>query len=183
MLAGLTALLGGGAGGGGSFESIATAVGNGSSGVITFSSIPSTYKHLQVRVLGRSGTATNPTTYFLRFNADGGSNYAYHELKGDGSTASASGTASTSTARVGIIPSAGASANIMGTSIIDIHDYTSKTKNKTTRVFSAEDRNGAGNIYLTSSLWMNTAAINELTLHTASNWTTTTVISLYGIRG
>ena len=34
-----------------SFESIATATGTGSSGVITFSSIPSTYKHLQIITL------------------------------------------------------------------------------------------------------------------------------------
>ena len=37
-----------------SFESIATVSGTGSSGTITFSSIPATYKHLQIRYIGKT---------------------------------------------------------------------------------------------------------------------------------
>ena len=71
-----------------SFESIATATGTGSSGVITFSSIPSTYKSLQIRYMSKDTNASdgvlNPK---IQFNSDTGNNYAYHELRGDGTSA------------------------------------------------------------------------------------------------
>jgi len=58
----------------GSYESIASASGTGSSGTITFSSIPSTYTHLQIRGIGRNSYPS--TQVNVRFNSDTGSNYA-----------------------------------------------------------------------------------------------------------
>ncbi len=128
---------GGAGGGGGSFESIATATGTGSSGTITFSSIPSTYKHLQIRGISRS-TDSGSSTYESNITLNGQtaySNYAYHVLAGNGATASASGWGS-GTDRLYAIQNAlnSMTAAIMGVSIIDIHDYATTTKNKTIRV-------------------------------------------------
>ena len=176
----------GGAGGGGTaFESIATASGTGSSDTVTFSSIPSTYKHLQIRAMGRStSTDANPA---MNFNSDSGSNYAYHYLFATGATVIASGSASVT--RIGDVEYAtnsGAAANIMGLTLIDIHDYSSTTKNKTVRIFSGRDLNGSGNAVLMSGLWMNTNAITSISLKltaAGNNWTTSSVFSLYGIKG
>ena len=59
-----------------SFDSIASATGTGSSGTITFSSIPQTYKHLQIRGIGRLDVVTGGVSTRIRLNGDTTSNYA-----------------------------------------------------------------------------------------------------------
>lgn len=167
-----------------SFESIATATGTGASGTITFSSIPATFKHLQIRAIVRGTAAFNTGELYINFNSDTSASYARHFLTGSGSAASASGLASQTKIYGGTMTSASAAANIVGTSVIDIIDYASTSKNKTTKSFSGEDRNGAGNIYLFSGLWASTAAISTITLTTDStNFTTSSIFALYGIKG
>ena len=167
-----------------SFESIATATGTGSSPTITFSSIPSTYKHLQLRILGRTDNASTGALVEAFVNGDTGQNYAFHRLQADGTSASANGGASQFSIQ-SLIRATGASAaaNIMTASIIDIHDYTSTTKAKTIRSFYGFDFNGSGNVYLGSGLWTSTSAVTSLTLTAVANWTTNSVFSLYGIKG
>jgi hypothetical protein len=172
----------------GSYESIASATGTGSSGVITFSSIPSTYQHLQIRAIMKGDDNNVGTIAFvLTLNNDTGSNYAYHELRGDGSSATAAGSSSqTGLTFTGCIARTHATQNDMvGAVIIDIQDYISSTKNKTVRTFGGADLNSAnGRIRLASGLWMNTAAITTLTFTTATgNFTSATQFALYGIKG
>lgn len=175
---------------GGSFESIATATGTGSSGTITFSSIPSTYKHLQIRGIFKvAGTGFYIDDLYLRLNGDSGSNYARHALLGTGAAASAAGAASSSYIDCGRVLSSDATiANTMFAAVIDIQDYQSTTRNKTVRIFSGADGNLSDTsfrVYLASGLWMNTNAVTSLTFSTASslNFTTATSVSLYGIKG
>ena len=73
----------------GSFESIATVSGNGSSSSFTFSSIPATYSHLQIRLISRGTRAFASEQLYIRLNGDAASNYAYHYVYGDGSGAAA----------------------------------------------------------------------------------------------
>jgi len=178
----------------GSFVSIATATGTGSSDTITFSSIPGTYQHLQIRFMGKStDSATNTQyNYRLRFNSDTGSNYTRHMLNGDGSIAQATGASSVTEIGPGFtpIPNSGASlTNMMGVGIIDIHDYTSTSKNKTVRVFTGTDLNRTtaptGQVILHSGLWFATpAAITSINLQlTVGSWTTSSTFALYGIKG
>ena len=172
----------------GSFESIATASGTGSSGVITFSSIPSGYASLQIRVLGRSDYAGVQDDFNIRINGDTGSNYSIHGMSGSGSTLGTFGAASQTmggNTYYAWLPGASAAASIMGVSIINIHDYASTTKNKTIRGIASVDRNGSGSVNLFSTGWLSTSAITSLTLITNSsgNFTTATTIGLYGIKG
>ena len=68
----------------GSYESIMTATGTGSSNTITFTSIPSTYKHLQFMVHSLSTGAADWVN--IRMNNDSTSgNYYGHKLYGTGS--------------------------------------------------------------------------------------------------
>ena len=167
----------------GDYESIATANGTGASGVITFTSIPSTYKHLQIRWINKS---TSTGSYnLLRFNSDSGSNYADHYLYGDGASALAGAdTTQTSINLFGSLVTSSAS-NVYATHIVDILDYTSTNKNKTVRAFGGQDSNGSGVIFLTSGLWMNSGtAVNSLTLTAnTGNFTTASHFALYGIKG
>lgn len=171
-----------------SFESIATATGTGSSGTITFSSIPSTYKHLQLRILARGSAAADGADVLFRLNSDTTSNYAQHTLLGDGSGPITGAGANISSIYANYawwsITAANLTASVMGTIIVDLHDYSATTKNKTLRIFGGYDVNGTGYVYLTSGLWRSTNAVNTITLSlTAGSFTTSSIVSLYGIKG
>jgi hypothetical protein len=170
-----------------SYESIATANGNGSASTITFSSIPSTYSHLQIRLLSRDNRAVTVSSGYLTFNSDTASNYAAHYLSGNGSAASSGAASSTtpSNATAFWTPGSSAGASMYGGSIIDILDYANTSKYKTTRVLSGTDQNGLGNIGLFSVLWQSTAAISTIviTSGTSTAWDANSTFALYGIKG
>jgi hypothetical protein len=161
-----------------SYESIASASGTGSSGTISFTSIPSTFTHLQLRVYG--GVATTATTSSnLLFNNDStAANYATHFLYGNGTSAVAGGGTST---QYGIYVN-GISSSPSAT-IIDILDYTNTNKNKVSRSLNGYDANGSGNVNILSGLWLSTAAINRLDIVASQNWGTYSKFALYGIKG
>lgn len=183
LLNSIVALLESGAGGGGgAYESIATATPTSGSSV-TFSSIASTYKHLQLRIsfIGSAGA-----TVGLQFNNDTtAANYPAHCLYGNGASAAAAGQ--TSYGNVPVVaqnPGVGTVATYANVSIVDIHDYASTTKNKTVRAISGGDANGSGYIELDSGMWINTAAISIIKLSVSGgSFATGTTISLYGIKG
>lgn len=182
MLNSVFGLIGNGGGAaGGDYESIQTASGTGSSSTITFSSISSTYKHLQIRFVGLS---SSNATLTIRFNSDTGNNYATHYLQGNGSAASAGAESSQSLINLyGALPLASASSQT-GASIIDILDYQNTNKYKTIRALCAYDSNGSGFSNLVSGLWQSTSAISSISLIcNAGNWTTSTQAALYGIKG
>jgi hypothetical protein len=163
------------------YESIATVYGSGSS-TITFSSIPSTYTHLQVRAFARdTGTGAASNT-FSRFNGDTGNNYTAHWLTGDGATASANNVLPWDVNLIANIPAASASANIFGVMIYDVLDYANTNKFKTVRSLTGNDRNGSGSIWLDSGLWRSTAAISSITFTTGTSFAAGSVFELYGIR-
>jgi hypothetical protein len=163
-----------------SYESIATA--NPSAASVSFTSIPSTYKHLQLRYLARDNAGATLRDMNLRLNNDTGTNYAFHFLRGSGAAVSVSaGTSFSSIQANDILTGAGSTANIYGVGIIDIHDYASTTKNTTVRWFSGNDQNGSGYASLSSGLWMNTAAVDRIDI--TQTFAAGTVFSLYGIKG
>ena len=168
-----------------SYESIATTVvGSGGSSSITFSSIPSTFTHLQVRSISRDGTGsgTFDNGGNLTFNGDTGSNYAWHALYGQGSTASA--TATINTNRVLFITAdSGSTANVFTAGVLDILDYTNTNKYTTTRQLMGEDLNGSGGLYFISGLWRNTAAITSITITSTNTYAQYSSFALYGIKG
>lgn len=141
----------------GAYDALATVTLTASTTSVTFAGIPTGYKHLQLR-----GMATGTTAYFrVRFNGDTGSNYAWHEVYGDGSSAVA-GAGSSATFGVIEASSAGSSP-LSGGLVTDILDYSSTNKNKTMRTLCGYDANGSGRIHLVSSLWMNSStAINSI---------------------
>jgi hypothetical protein len=166
------------------YSSIATLNGTGSSGTITFSSIPSTYTHLQIRYIARSDGSGGHLR--MRTNGDTGSNYTIHFLKGDGTSASAYGTGGTSFMGDSPYLYSGFLTNAYQAGIIDTLDYANVNKYKTIRTLLGQDNNGGGNaaIELWSGLWQSTSAISSITLYMddSSNFTTASQFALYGIR-
>lgn len=171
---------------GGDFESIATFTSSGSTNSITFSSIPSTYKHLQLRIMSRSARSAATDTIYMRFNSDSGTNYSYHNLTGNGSAASAGGYAPDTIMFVATTPAASATSGIFGVSVVDILDYANTNKNKTVRALDGYDANGSGVVELRSNAWYNTAAVSTIFLanyQAADNFAAGTTFALYGIKG
>lgn len=172
-----------------SYESIATATPSGVTSV-TFSSIPSTYKHLQLRIISRTNVPTDGWDLAVRFNNDSNQVYDQHDLIGNGGTAISQAT--TNSSRFTVIQ-AGTGTSIgssfFGSGIVDIHDYASTSKNKTVRSFSGANWNASTNVQyiaLSSALWRNTSAINRIDVlvdFSTSTFTAGTSIALYGIKG
>jgi hypothetical protein len=163
-----------------SYESIATVtVGAGGQSSISFSSIPSTYKHLQFRI---SSKAANNGNTFFRFNGDSSTSYSWHSLYGSGSSAAGYGGSTTNQAYTGEVYT---NANIFTGEIVDILDYANTFKYKTMRTLTGVDLNGSGSIQLDSGLWQSTAAISSVVIYPPSSgsFTQYSSFALYGIRG
>jgi hypothetical protein len=170
----------------GDYQSIATTtVGSGGQSTITFSSIPSTFKHLQVRCLIRSVNAAGTDSTKMNFNSDTATNYSRHALFGDGSTAGSAAATTAAFASLGDSPASTASANAFGVYVVDILDYANTDKYKTTRALGGYDLNGSGNIDLRSGSWRSTSAITSIVFVTSSgsNFAQYSSFALYGIEG
>lgn len=175
------------AGGGAAYELISTVMGNGSSSTITFSSIPATYKHLQIRgIMKQAGGGRNDaTTMWIRLNGDTSSAYAWHFMRANG-TGIFAGAGSTSPQIInGYTP--GSSQPGFGPIIIDILDYANTSKTKTLRTTSGSETNDTNfnRVAFESGLWNNTSALTSISLieSLSLGFSTTTRFSLYGIRG
>lgn len=189
MLIPLGILATAGAGTAGAYDLIATAVGTGSSGTITFSSIPQSYKHLEIRFTGRTTTSEGLIIAGnLRFNGDAGTNYAGHFLQSTGFTPETSSNTSRSDILIQkFIPQNLNTVGSFAGGVFSFLDYSSTVKNKTVLGLYGS-MNGSTATFdsilkLQSGLWMNTAAMTSITFTIANNFTTSSRFSLYGIRG
>jgi len=167
-----------------SYESIATvSVGSGGTSTISFTSIPSTYKHLEIRGIGQINTGTEYA--LVRFNSDSGANYSIHFLSGNGSAASAGAATSANQAAMFYGMGMPSTANTFGAGVCTILDYADTNKYKTVRSLDGFDANGSGGIELVSSSWRNTAAITSISLtpNSSKTFTQYSQFALYGIKG
>jgi hypothetical protein len=174
----------GGGGSAGDYELISTTLISSNTSEIVIGSIPSTYKHLQIRYVARNNLASSGVNNgILRVNADAGSNYSVHGLNGNGS--SVTSFANPDTAQIATIFTAGNSsaANAFTSGIVDILDYASTSKHKTIRHLGGGVL-GTNVIRLESGSWRNTSAITSVTLTATSfSYASGTRVSIYGIKG
>ncbi len=172
-----------------SYESIAT-ISAGGQTQVAFTSIPQTYSHLQLRIMARSTINTggyNQATVVLRINgaAIRGGIYAFHELNGNGSTATSYGATSSQEAYGAAVPTANIASNVFGVSTIDFLDYANTNKYKTWRGITGWDDNSSLGFARTfSGIMLETNAISSMYFSTDYNfaWASGTVFALYGIK-
>ena len=172
-----------GAGGvAGDYELIASTVLGTATPSVVFdvSSLASTYKHLQLRYVARSASTNGEGR--IRLNADTGSNYAFHQLVGDGSSVFSGFGLSRNGMDLLSPTTSSATANNFGVAVVDFLDVFSSTKNTTARSFVGVV---PGGVLLRSALWLNTAAVTSITVYIAdgANYVTGSRFSLYGIKG
>jgi hypothetical protein len=170
----------------GNYESIATTTLSSSQATITISSIPDTFKHLQLRVSAKNTrTGQNTASVFCQVNSDTSTaNYTRHVLSGDGSTVSAGGLATGSYAGLIDVTPSNDLTSVFGVMIFDFIDYANTNKYKTIRSINGYDGNGNGFVSMVSNLWLNTNAISTITLTVpAYSFAQYSKFSLYGIKG
>lgn len=168
----------------GSYESIATAtVGVGGTSTVTFSSIPSTYQHLQVRYLAKSGRSqTLAGQMVMRINGSYGARS--HHLYVDGTTVYANSNIP-AIGEFALAATGSLSTTNFGTGIIDFLDYKDSNKNKTIKALTGADINGSGNLFFSSFLINSTTAISSITFESLDGGTNIQQYSsfaLYGVK-
>lgn len=163
-----------------SYESISTVtVGSTPQSSVSFTSIPSTYTHLQIRYMIPASSLQYDLK--MQYNSDTGSTqYTRHYLYGDGSSVAAGYTNQEFTS-IGY-PFTSNSQPYIG--IVDILDYANTNKYKVHRSLSGVDQNGSGSVIMFSGLWKSTSAISTITLTAAANsFQQYSHFALYGIKG
>ena len=167
----------------GAYDSLATVtVPSGGVASITFAGIPTGYKHLQIRAVGKS-TTTSDQDLNWRYNGDTGANYSIHYLLGMGTAAFAAGAGSNTFIRTNSFLPRSTYTSMYGATVIDILDYSSSSKNKTSRHLTGSDNNGSGQVVFDSGCWYNTAPITSILFYPGSgNFAEYTTIALYGVK-
>ena len=148
---------------------------------VTFSNLNnySDYKHLQLRMTLRDSGAVTRTNSFIRFNSDSGTNYACHHLFSFGSVFSSAEPSQTAI-KLPFTSGANAASNQFSPYVVDILDFSSSSKNTTTRAFSSNVSDTIVSIH--TGLWNNTAAVTTLVVSTDGNFVSGSRVSLYGIK-
>jgi len=163
-----------------SYESIMTAtVGAGGQSSISFTSIPSSYKHLQIRCSIMNTTTNNPR--FTLNNDTTGANYYMHSIYNNNPNVATYNEANNAG---GIAFAYNESTTSPTASIVDILDYSNTNKYKTSRIMSGYDSNGAGYLFYRSGLWMSTSAVTRIDMTaTGGTFAQYSSFALYGIKG
>jgi len=178
-----------GAGGAaGSYELISSTILGSNTDNITFSSIPQTYKHLQIRATPRLATSAGTGAFSLdiRLNGNTSSVYSYHDLTGNASSVVSGGASSQNQIRFeASIPANSQSTGIFGAAIIDILDYASTSKYKTLRGLTGYAGSSA-RVGIKSGSYQATTAVTSIVLFDydyGGGYLTGSRFSLYGIKG
>lgn len=171
-----------------SYESIATvATNNTSVTYITFSSIPQTYQHLQLRAIYRSASSNVYNAWFTgNINSDSGANYSTHGLFGNGSSVTSNGYTNGTVIDNFSRPGTDAAGGIYGAMVMDILDYTDTNKYKTIRHIAGAEINVSTtrlDVGLNSNSWRSTSGITSISFYgNQGQFTGYTHFALYGIK-
>lgn len=177
----------------GSYESIASGTGDGTG--ITFSNIPQTYQHLQLRLQLLSQNTGTFDWYGIRFNGDGGTNSYYgHGIYGRSQNSGQTPVAdapnppgNTNAIIPGFNSTTSTNSNYIASSIIDILDYRNTNKIKVVRHLGGLAKNSSSDdqqaVVFSTALWNSTSAITSIQIFGyLSAMRTGSYYSLYGIK-
>ena len=161
---------------------------------ITFSNIPQTYTHLQIRGIAQDNRATyNTSSLMMRFNGDSGSNYSDHYFQaswtaGAGTAQAGADATNTGMSWIAQITSTLAT-NTFGSFVIDVLDYANTNKFKVARSLTGADANAEVAGFrpvprFASGYWRNSNAITSITFTPEFGTTISqnSHFSLYGIK-
>lgn len=172
---------------GAAIELITETVTAGSAASVSFSSIPATYRDLEIRVRGRGDNASTDVEICYQFNGDTTSGH-YNYMNAFIQNGGAGATSSASAARIqaGFLPAASATASYAGGHKISVLDYRGTTFFKDTIGNGGEAKTSATanhNAQISHGNWLDTSAITSILVFlSAGNFVDGSVVSLYGHR-
>ena len=168
------------------FDTLGSVYLNTATSTITFSNIPQTYTHLEIRSFAANSSSTGQYVKLI-FNSDSASGtYSEHHLAGNGTAASSGGNASFNNGgffwAMGI-PGTN-NTSVFGAGVTSILDYANTNKYKTVRSLDGFDANGSGGVNLVSNNWRSNSAITSITLtpNESNNFRQYSSFALYGIK-
>lgn len=171
----------------GTYDSIATVYGTGSSGTVSFTSIPTTYKHLQIRGIARTDLAGSFPALSVRLSGNNGSSsYGYQRLYGTGGASALADASGAGTDAYMLTVSADALASsIYGGFVLDIVDYKDTNKNREMKSLSGANGNGSGNAMVVAGTCYSNDAVTSISIIAGAgqNIKTFSQFALYGIQG
>jgi hypothetical protein len=159
-------------------------VGAGGTASIDFTSIPSTYTDLLLKISARSAGAVVGTTVGVQFNGDTGANYSRSQLYGTGSGAAGSDSQSSmGHAQSGPTNANTSTANIFSNTEYYIPNYTNSSQKPMYSDSVQETAATASYMGLMANVWTGTAAISSIKVISQNgNFMQNTTASLYGIK-
>ena len=150
----------------------------------TFSNIPSSFNHLQIRGIARTDYGNNYDYVAVSFNGDYGyANCSYEAFEADGTTAAILNSSSFGYIQAGFIAGGSTTANYAGAFVFNFPFYTNNSFFKNMNFISG---NVGGSFFAAGSgQWFKAAiqTISSITLQPSlgSNFVAGTSFSLYGI--
>jgi hypothetical protein len=157
-------------------------VGSGGASSVTFSSIPSTYTDLCLKVSLRSNASAVYDYIKLTFNNNTGSVYSLRNIRGNGATV-VSQSLSTTFIEVEMVNGNTATASTFSNTEIYVPNYAG-SNNKSVSIDSVQETN-ATTAYaaLTAALFSSSSAISSIELKPSSGslWQQYSTATLYGI--
>jgi hypothetical protein len=163
----------------------AVTVGSGGASSIDFSSIPSTYTDLCVKVSARRSDASEGYLS-LRFNGSSASDYWNRTIRGTGTAVSTSTDFNIAYLDFWVIDGTGYTSNTFASTDIYIAEYSGSLKKSVIAENVAEGNQTTMYMQMTSGFWNVTSAINQITLYAAGAPSGTfaqySTATLYGIK-
>jgi len=150
---------------------------------VTFSSIPSTYKDLVLRLSAR--TTASSTINLVVITPNGTPSASFIRLRGSGSSASSSSSTGESTWYTGLVSGNTATANTFGSIEVYIPNYAS-VANRVYSTFAVQENNNAvAYIDNYAGLDSQTAALSSFTIYDgtfSTNFVAGSSFFLYGLK-
>jgi hypothetical protein len=179
----------------GDWESIATqtitnsaaTAGSNVTNTISFTSIPSTYKHLRIQcIMKDTWSATGFGEAYMFFNGvETGNPYAHHW------TTITSSTPSSSTLQnrndgifFGVMPRNATLTNGFGTATVEIYEYTNTNKAKVIKGIAGAEWGDSANAQILSGMSSNTTTISSIQIKpNGQGFQYHSTFALYGMKG
>jgi hypothetical protein len=161
-------------------------VGTGGASTISFSSIPSTYTDLVVKLSSRQNLAQIYGVLNIQFNGTGGTAYSYRLIQGNASSASSTGQTGVDSI-YGVFSDNGANSTANTFSNIEMYVPNYAGSNNKSVSLDQVSENNATTAYaiLNAGIWNNTAAITSIAFATGgsgASFVQYSTATLYGIK-
>ena len=170
---------------GGGYDLLETLVLSSSSSSVAFTGLGSysDYKHLQIRAATQIDKTTDTIeNVFLKLNG-ATSGYSWHYLNGNGTSVNSGGNGTATFILLRNATISQYNSDYSAGFVTDILDFSSASKNTTTRTLSGSVAGIEKEIILSSGSYNNTSAVTSIELYQGSfNFNAGSRFSLYGVK-